>query len=275
MTGAEVGGYFEGERYMLEDTYANVVHTLRFMEQDAEGVARGFNLDGRVSEEGEEDSCGHGDFTSPEGRTGVDNQLAELWSAIAPLVGEQAHALLQNAVNEGRVLVMIELEGLDDLRDDDDLTLRVFKGTLRPEIGTRGVISPDQSFAMDYERPLSSITGVKLEGGQLIAGPFELNIPVTILSLDAVVKLEFGHIQLTLDEEGRMEGYITGAVHVPTLTETLINTDAESEARLVAPFFERSADMVKVDGVCTYLSMGLEFRATRAFVIRDRSKESP
>ena len=272
---APLGGYFEGSRYVREGTHANIVRTLRFMELEEEGVARGFDLDGRVSADGEEESCGHGDFISPEGRTGVDNQLAELWEAIAPLVGEQAHALLQNAVNEGRVLLMIELEGLDDLQDDDDLTLRIFKGSLRPEIGTLGVISPDQSFDLDYESPISSISGVRLEGGLLIAGPFEVNVPVTILSLDAVVKLELGHIQLKIDEEGRMEGFITGAVHVPTLTETLINTDAEQEARLVAPFFERNADMVKVDGVCTYLSMGLSFEATRAFVIRDRSKESP
>ena len=100
-----------------------------------------------------------------------------------------------------------------------------------------------------------------------------LTISVTILSLNAILKLEFGYIQLEIDDEGQMEGFLTGAVHVPTLTETLINTDAEREARLVAPFFERAADMVKVDGVCTYLSMGLSFEATRAFVIRDRSKE--
>jgi|GEM_PF-521313 len=272
---ALLGGYFEGSRYVREGTHANVVRTLRFMALEEEGVARGFDLDGRVSADGEEESCGHGDFTSPEGRAGVDNQLAELWEAIAPLVGEQAHALLQNAVNEGRVLLMIELEGLEDLQSDDDLTLRIFKGTLRPEIGTLGVISPDQSFDLDYGSPISSISGVKLEDGQLIAGPFDVSVPVTILSLDAVVKLELGHIQLKIDDEGRMEGFITGAVHVPTLTETLINTDAEQEARLVAPFFERNADMVKVDGVCTYLSMGLSFEATRAFVIRDRSKESP
>lgn len=268
-----LGGYFEGDRYMLEGSHVNITQTIRFMELEADGVARGFDLDGRVSAEGEEESCGHGDFRSPEGREGVDNQLAELWNAVGPLVGEQAHALLQNAINEGRVLLMIELENVDDLWHDDDVTLNIFKGILRPDIGTYGVISPDQTFEFDYESPISTIKHVQIQDGQLIAGPFELKIPVTILSLDTIVKLEFGHIQMRIDDQGRMEGFFNGAVHVPTLTETLINTDAESEARLVAPFFERNADMMKVDGVCTYLSMGLSFQATRAFVVRDRSKE--
>jgi len=265
--------YFEGARYMREGTHVNIVHQLRFIELEGDGVARGFDLDGRRSEDGDEESCGHGDFTSPEGREGVDNQLAELWATIAPLVGEQAHALLQNAVNEGRVLVMLELEGVDDLWDDEDVTLNIFKGSLRPHIGTQGVITPDQTFDFDYESPISSATGLKIVGGQLIAGPLEINIPVTILSLDVVVKVELARVQLTLNQEGEMSGYLTGALHVPTLTEALINTDAEREARLVAPFFERNADMVKVDGVCTYLSMGLSFEATRAFVVRDLTRE--
>ena len=274
VSGGEGGApYFEGEHYVKPKTHVNIVQRFQFLELEDEGVARGFDLDGVMSEEGDEQGCGHADFVSPEGREGVDNQLAELWATLAPLVGEQVHALLQNAVNEGRVLVMLELEGVDDLQNDDDVTLNVFRGVARPLVGTQGLISSDQTFEYDYESPTSSIGGLEIKDGELIAGPLELNIPITILSLDIIAKIEFGRVHLTLNEEGEMSGYLSGAMNVPELSEALINTDAEREARLVVPFFERNADMVPVDGVCTYISMGLAFEATRAYVVRDLAQE--
>lgn len=265
--------YFEGERYVRSQTHANIVQSFQFLELEDDGIARGFDLDGILSEDGDEEGCGHGDFVSPEGREGVDNQLAELWATLAPLVGGQVHALLQNAINEGRVLVVLELEGVDDLQNDDEVTLNVFRGVARPLIGTQGLISSDQTFDYDYDSPLSTVSGLQLKDGTLIAGPLELNIPITILSLDIIAKVEFARVQLTLNDEGEMSGYLSGAMNVPELSEALLNTDAQNEARIVVPFFERNADMVPVDDTCTYISMGMAFEGTRAYIVRDHSQE--
>jgi hypothetical protein len=45
---------------------------------------------------------------------------------------------------------------------DDDVTLRVYRGLLRPEVGTRGLITPDQTFDFDYASPVSMVEGARI-----------------------------------------------------------------------------------------------------------------
>jgi hypothetical protein len=265
--------YFEGGRYVLAGSHANVVRRLGFISLDSPGVAKGFDLDGRTSPMGERESCGHGDLTDPQGRAGVDNQLANIWSSLAPLVGPQVQALLQNAINEGRVLIMLELAGVDDLKNDDDVTLRVYRGLLRPEVGTRGLITPDQTFDFDYASPVSMVEGARIVDGVLEAGPTILQIPIIILDLDIVAQLHYGRVHLDIADDGTFTGYMGGALNVPEVIGALLNTGASAETRLVKPLFENNADMVPVDGQCTFMSMGMEFEATTAFVVRDATQE--
>jgi hypothetical protein len=271
--GPDASPYFEGEKYVLAGSHANIVRRMGFIGLTGPGVARGFDLDGRVSPAGERESCGHGDLTDPEGRTGIDNQLASIWATLEPLVGPQVAALLQGAINEGRVLVMMELSGVDDLRDDPDVTFRLFRGVLRPEVGTQGYITPDQTFAFDYENPVSTVSNVAIVDGELVAGPVVLQVPIAILDLDIIADIELGRIRVRIAEDGTFSGYIGGALSLPKIIGALLETGASAETRLVQPIFERNADMEPVDGKCTYISVGLEFDGTTAFVVRDAARE--
>ena len=265
--------WFEGGSYVLPSSHANVVRHISFTSLIEPGVALGFDLDGRVSERGDPDSCGHGDLRDPDGRPGVDNQLAKIWSDLAPLVGDQVDALLQGAINEGRVLLMIELADVDDLQNDDDVTVNVFRGLLDPDVGTFGLITPDQSFYRDYEKPISTVHGARLVNGELEAGPLLLQIPLAILDLDIVAQVYEGHVHLHIDDDGAFSGYIGGALSLPEFLNALLETGAAAETRLVTPIFQRNADMMPVDGVCTFMSVGITFEGTTAFVVRDAAME--
>ena len=270
----EFGGmYFEGDRYLKSDTYSNVVKALEFSSLLSPGVAVGFDLDGQTSEEGDTATCGHADLTAPDGREGIDNQLAKIWGVLEPLVGPQVQALLQNAINEGRVLIMIELEDVQDLHQDESVTLNVFRGVSRPEIGTNGLITPDQSFNYDYDSPISTVEGVSIQDGVLEAGPVEIKVPLSILDLQIIANIARGRIRLNIAEDGSYHGFISGALNVPDTLAALLDTGAASEARLVQPIFEQNADLEPIDGVCTYMSLSLGFEGTRAFVIRDHAQE--
>jgi hypothetical protein len=269
----DAGPYFEGERYMVAGTHVNVVRKMSFTGLIEPGVALGFNLDDRVSPMGERESCGHGDLVDPEGNEGIDNQLAKVWEMIKPIVGPQVDALLQGAINEGRVLIMVELAGVDDLKNDDDVTVNVFRGALDPDVGTFGFIAPDQTFDYDYSNPISTATGAKIENGRVIAGPVTLQIPIAILDLNTVAQVHFGRIQLDIADDGTFKGFIGGALNVPEIVGELLMTGAAAETMLVKPFFENNADMVKVDGDCTYISIGVNIEGTTAFVLRDAAME--
>ncbi len=265
--------FFEDNRYVLPESHVNVVKKMRFTSLIEPGVALGFDLDGETTPEGASKSCGHGDLKGVDGEEGIDNQLAKIWSTLEPLVGTQVDALLQGAINEGRVLIMFELTGVEDLRNDDSVTLNVYRGLLDPDVGTFGTIAPDQTFEMDYGKPVSTVENVRIEDGRLEAGPVVLQIPIAILDLDIVAELHFGRVRLNVGDDGMMAGYIGGALNLEEVIGALLDTGAEAETRLVQPIFESNADMEPVDGVCTFMSIGMTIEGTRAFVVRDRAKE--
>ncbi len=272
--GIPEGSYFEGEGYVLPGSHANVVRRIDFDTLVEPGVALGFDLDGRTSEYGDEVTCGHADLSDPEGNEGIDNQLAAIWAdLVEPLVGEAANGLLQGAVNEGVVLIMIELVGVDDLRNDGDVTVNVFRGLLDPDVGTQGLISPSQTFYFDYDAPISTVEGVKIVDGTLVAGPIEVKVPLQIFDLDIIAHLHGGQVRLDIADDGTFSGHIGGALTLDEFMAPLLETGAASEARLIAPIFQRNADLAPVDGVCTQFSVALKIEGTTAYVVRDHALE--
>ena len=90
--------------FVLPNSHANVVREFSFFSEESPGVSDGFDLDGVDSQGPEESTCYTVDSVDPEGRTGIDNQLAYIWTDLEGLVGEASKGLIQGAINEGRFL---------------------------------------------------------------------------------------------------------------------------------------------------------------------------
>ncbi|MCA9638968.1 MAG: hypothetical protein KC420_23230, partial [Myxococcales bacterium] len=101
-------------------TRSMVLSTFGFVRPDAMRGNRvdGFDLDDRVSTAGDAEGCRHADFTSPDGITGIDNQLARLLPVVDMMTGGAVDGLVQAAVNNGQLLIAITLDGVDDTRND-------------------------------------------------------------------------------------------------------------------------------------------------------------
>ena len=259
--------WFDGQGVVYEDAHANVVRAYSFTRELEPGVAEGFDLDGVESPEDDVDSCGHGDFTDPEGRTGVDNQLAAVWGPIEAFVGEAVEGLLQGAVNEGRLLLMVELTGVDDLVNDDSISVHVFRGALDPEIGTLGLIAPDQTYDIDTSIPVSTVLDAAIVDGVVDVGPVEFSLPIDILEANFVMDVGQGRVRFEIDEDGTFHGLLGGSVNVDDMLGELLATDAAEEVKLVEPFFRNFADMAPVGGVCSRFSVAFGFEGTTGFVV--------
>src|SRR5690606_32862511 len=83
-----------------------VIDTMRFATEREPGVANGFDLDGVVSDGSDPASCGHADYTSPEGEPGIDNTLASLVPLFELAGIGAAEGLIQNTIVEGGILLM-------------------------------------------------------------------------------------------------------------------------------------------------------------------------
>lgn len=169
------------------DTYFYVLDVVAVGEEGPEGVAPGFDLDGRVSDASDRESCFQEDFVSPDGVPGVDNQMAVLKPTIDSLTGVDFNDNLAASVRGGSLLVLVQLDGVDDFTDDDCVALSIFFGELpagvpAPDVGPDGRFEPDQTFdvsassiGMDM-RATIHLSGLVIADGVLRAGPITLPI---------------------------------------------------------------------------------------------------
>ena len=261
----------EGE-YILKNSHVNVLREFHFTSETNPGEAEGFDLDGVNTAAGDPNSCGHADLVDSEGRSGIDNQLAKIWKLLEPLVGEAVQALLQGAINEGRFLLMLELVGVKDLQNDAKVTVNLFRGSQNPEIGTYGLISPDQTYYLDPSIEMSTVKGVEIDDGWVEAGPVGFQLPIDILEANFIMDIQDGKLRFKIWEDGTVEGIIGGSLYVYDVLEELYQTDAYAEAQLVAPLFEDNADMGLEDGVCRQFSVAFGFTGTTAYVVREKDR---
>ena len=265
--------YIENDGYMLPNSHANIMRTFLMTQPDENGRVPGFNLDNEVTEEGDEASCREGDFVDAEGRTGIDNQLADLWAVVEPLVGEATEALIQGAVNEGRIAIVLELEDVDDLENDDDVTLHFYRGRIQPDIGNLGLIAPDQTVYFDKEFPHTIVENLSIVDGVIEAGPTVINLPIDILDAFFVVRMEQARIRIKINSDGSFEGVFGGVVDLVNIFDELLQTNASQEAQLVKPIFFNYADMNKGPNGCTHASTAFQFEGTTAFSVRYPSQD--
>ncbi len=255
------GGWLEA------DAHTNVVREFEIAVAE-DGMAPGFDLDQRLSEDGDLESCGHGDLIGHNGGEGVDNQLAKIWETVYPVIGPAVEALMQGSINEGRFLMMIELSGVDDLYNDDDITLKIYTGLGDPTLGTFDLIAPDQTFYVDDTRAVSVVENVAIVDGKVTAGPVDFEVPVNVLELNFSLPVRSGMIEFEIDDYGTFSGVLGGAVSVSGFLDRLTIGNGGREAAMVRPVFETNADMGKVGEECDLFSTGFTFDATTAFVVR-------
>jgi hypothetical protein len=270
LTGEEEDfGTFIKEGGFIEDqalTY--VISSVNFDLQPEEGIAKGFNLDGIVSDETDEKSCGHADQVNESGEEGIDNKIAGIFWIFKDLYGPQIDDLLQNAIQDGRLLVVIELLGVDDLENDSDVTVRWYRGAASPSIGFSGDLLSSQSYYIDDSMPFTEAHGATIVDGVLEAGPFDYGVPLEIFDANTTIQVREGQLRMQLGSGGEViEGMMGGSVEIFPLLEELYQTGASSEAKVMAPYLEQEADTLMEDGVCQGMSMAAEIRLVSGFLI--------
>ncbi len=258
--------WFVDDETVLEGSHANVVQEFLFLAADDNDRVEGFDLDG-VDDTVATASCGLGDSLDPWGATGIDNQFGQMWGLIEGLVGEQVQQLLQGSINEGRFLFLVELAGVDDLSNDDDVSILLSRGQGEPWIGGQGLIAPDQTYRIDPSIDTSRVDGVAIVDGVLAAGPVDFTLPIDILEVSFPMHVRDGQIRLEIAPDGTFSGMLGGYVDVDFAINELLQSDAAEEAAAVEPFFRNNADAFGDGGECTFMSAAFGFEGTTAFVV--------
>ncbi|HIN85711.1 MAG TPA: hypothetical protein EYN06_04450 [Myxococcales bacterium] len=259
------------------ETRLMVIQTLGFAKIQEDGTAPGFDVDGVVSEEGDPKTCGHKDLISPEGTEGIDNQLASLVPLLELAGLGAAEGLLQSTIEDGGILIMIEVDGIDDPYNDDEVSVMVRAGQGVPLLGTDGLVLSGQTFDLHAESPDSQSENARIVDGVLLAGPFEARLPLVVFGMTYELTLYDAQIRTDVTDDGGLaNGLMGGGVSISDLYaigETAAKDDASvlSAIKLVVG---GAGDLLPDDeGKCQRISAALEFGAVSAYFYPEKREQ--
>jgi len=253
-----------------------VLRELAFVREE-EGISDAFDLDGRSSGEDDPQGCYHADVLGLDGEQGIDNAFANVLPALEVAGGAALEPLIQASINDGRLLLMIGLDGIEDRQNDECVRLRLSRGTGQPAVGGDGLLLAGQTFDPEPERGESVVECATLSDGVLRGSPFSLRLELNIFDeyidltmLDSVLELhllpEYGYV-------GRMGGGVS-VQEVKDNVATLDGIGDEIPA-MIESILDINADLAPDSfGNCTQMSVAFHFTAAPAFYFSDELPEA-
>lgn len=209
----------EGKKYRLADTtIAREAEVWwpkdgpdKFPVQEIEGrISYGVDLDGKVKP---------GDFTSPDGKPGIDNQLYRAVGCIPSYRLGSSQVLFETQYFESRTYnrTIIELTDVDSLENDDDVTITTYRGLDALVRDAKG------DFQVDTTQRIDTIYGrdfIHTFKGKIVAGVLtttksgDFVWPTQHQHEEAATELMHDtHFELKLSPE-KIEGAIAGYIDI-------------------------------------------------------------
>lgn len=245
-----------------------VVTSVLFARPDEQGHIVGFDLDDDATGFGGTGGCGVTDDVSPNGVQGIDSAFARLLPALALTEAQAVEEIMQELINNGSVLIMWDLHGVDDLTSDTCATVDLLRGQDAPTIGGRGFINPGQTFDVLAGFTPIDAGEVSIEDGTFQASGFDFDLPFSFLGTYVDFVLHDAKIQVTLQPDGTFTGLLGGGVVLADVFRVASENNVDPSILtllqdLVGPIADLAPDE---SGKCTQISVTLAFNGVPAFL---------
>ena len=248
-------------------------------------VAYGLNLDGTTDGRATPNSCGHQKFEGLNGEPAVDNQLYRALGCVRVYDGDirlrggdtPAEQKTRAALN----LYLIELRGLDDLRNDDDVEVGIYSTADLSMRSPAGTELPNQSFRVTPNPRWRTQTKGRIVDGVLTTDVIEVmylswQIPTTG-AFGQASEHEFHDVRfrVSLQPDGTMSGIMGAYRPIENITTegrccksmaSVANHDCASEHKTFVAMADGYPDPEN-GGMCTMLSAAQRVEGIPAFVI--------
>ncbi len=190
------------------------IHWVDIPRRDAEGRRDGFDLDGTA-----DPICGPIDFVAPDGRTGIDQQMAELLELLEDLGETNTREEAERAAASGDAVALVVISNVDDATNDDcvEVTERT---AILPEGVTPEMLDANHDGLLDRELTFDYSSAHEHDPvACIVDGTLHARFPPTartsFLGVGTEVTVYRGRILLGLERE---EGLIGGALRIDELT---------------------------------------------------------
>lgn len=273
-----------------DDSVAFVMSAIDFARVE-DGVSWGFDLDGYDSAAGDPDGCNKPDLTDPNGNTGIDNAFAGLLPALEATEAVAITGILQDSIAAGDLLLMMELRGVDDLENDDCVSMSFGPALGTPLIGNDGYMLDGQSFARDESEDQVLVENLEIVDGVVQMAGVEFTLELQVLAATFAITVSDASIQLhttpaeryidpsavtstDTGEPGEADlgdnivytGFFGGGFSIDYMLGVLNDNALDQGLKdLINQALPLSADLKNDDGECRNMSVTFEFESTSAY----------
>lgn len=229
-------------------------------------ISTGMNLDGKG---------GAQDFTSPDGEKGVDNQL---WRAIGCYKQNQEEndpAFQEKVMISARSPMLIEVSGIDDPRNDPDVTVRVLTGADALVRDGAGKPLAHASFSLDPDPGLVNVAHGRIVNGVLTTDPIDLRFVLREQIIDNTRVVRGAVIRATFKPDGNLDGGLYGYTTLASYYDMIEHMTQDGADNVgvscvgIRQALDKFADGYRdpKTGRFTAISSAMSFHAVPAFVI--------
>lgn len=249
-------------------------------------IGHGLNLDGTRDGQATANTCAHEKFFNADG-VAVDNQMArvvgctETWRS----GGFADEFFRQEIISFAHNRILIELDGVDDLQNDPEVAVHIYKGRDGLTQGAGGSFPPFQNQRVDerFTRYMHQTTG-RIVDGVLLTEPIAYAwLPIYWVQTPAERLIRGLRLQLRLDEAAA-EGFLAGYEDVNIWWKAHSRSGIAGGGSSVGPFsnawlyraVQRYADGFPdpETGQCTAISAAYRINAVRALIAHPEASQS-
>lgn len=257
----------------------------------------GLDLDGDRGKGGVKGVRPHPNFTGMDGEPGIDNELYRAfgctkfyrWSAEAgesisdPFDTADLSGRDNNAIKDGAMTILIEVNGADDRRNDPEVEVRILSGRNPMAKDAQGRPAPFSSQTADPNPAWHNRARGRIVDGILETEPFDLRLKFREAACQTETVMRAARLRLTLLPDGGAKGLLAGysdldAIYWPLpgtyrlAYEGGANHDGPAEYRTLHEYADAYPD--PETGRYTAISSARAIVALPAFIFHEQSEES-
>jgi len=246
-------------------------------------ISYGMDLDGNVDGSPTPKTCSHENFTSTDGKPGIDNQMYRLLGCVygwrdSGYIETNANGEL---IDTSQGVILVEVSGVDDRNNDDSVIVRMHRANDVLPKDTQGNILPYASYRVHdipgYGKPAQG----KIIDGVLTTEPIHATLPYYGNLAHSEIDLKDMRLELDLrSSEDRVTGMIAGYRDVENFWRYFrkggyMTVTGQFSCPAIYKAAKELADGYPdpLTGECTALSSSYSIEAIPAFVIRPEPEE--
>jgi hypothetical protein len=242
-------------------------------------VSFGMNLDGTADGAATDTTCAHEKFNGPNGEPAVDNQTYRVLgcsSNFRGFPGEEGYleSLRNASFKDGGTTMLIEVMGVTDTQNDDDVTVGVYNGATPMMIDANGHMLPYASLTVTKDEKFRAVAHGKIVNGVLTTAPTDIALTYDFGGYPSYFHFKAARLRLELNPDGTANGMMAGYLaasdvdltpHAKQESAEMIGYDCPTFSQAVRRFADGFKD--PKTGQCTALSTAFDIKAIPAFVI--------